>query len=231
MKSGLISGLLMFLISAPAWGQSLKPESPAPLQPGLNKGTADNMVGTQYWWFTGGPGKTHVHATFTPMGLMGNAQHGDITVTLFDEGRTWHTAKILSSDQKLVECTFDGDMKKATKVLVSVAPPSGGLVRMGGDYEIVVTGDVAFGQKSNADPIVGTFKCMGGYTETLGDCKFSPDGSIQTTQGSNGNWRLFDRDSLTYVINIERQERQSLQYKAGRGLCDPQGGIVFQELR
>jgi hypothetical protein len=72
---------------------------------------------------------------------------------------------------------------------------------------------------------------MSGYTEILGDCKFSPDGSIQTTQGSNGNWKLFDRDSLTYVINIERQERQSLQYKAGRGLCDPQGGIVFQELR
>jgi hypothetical protein len=231
MKSGLLSGLLMLLMSVPAWGQSLKPESPAPLQPGLNKSTADNMVGTQYWWFTGGPGKTHVHVTFTPMGLFGNAHHGDITVTLFDEGRTWHTAKILSSDEKLVECTFDGDFKKATKVLVSVAPPSGGLIRMGGNYEIVVTGDAGFGEKSNQDPVVGTYKSMSGYTVDLGNCKFSPDGTIQTTSGAAGNWKLFDRDSSTYIINIERQDRQSLQYRAGRGLCDSQESIVFQELR
>jgi hypothetical protein len=231
MKSRIFSGLLLLLLATPVGAQSLKPESPAPLQPGINKGTADNMVGTHYWYFTGGPGKTHVHAAFTPMGLLGNPHHGDITVTLYDEGRTWHTAKILSSDQKLVECTFDGDLKRPTKVLISVAPPSGGLIRMGGDYELVVTGDVTFGEKSNQEPIVGLYKVMGGYTTNLGDCKFFPDGTLQTTAGPKGTWKLFDKDSSTYVINIDGQERQSLQYKAGRGLCDSQQFILFQELR
>lgn len=221
----------MFLCSTPALAQSLKPQSPAPLQPGVNSATVDNFIGTHYWYFIGGPGKTHVHAQFKPMSLLGNNFKNTITVCLSDEKQSWKTPKTLTSDSKIVDCTFDGDLKAPTKVIVTVAPPSGGLVRMGGDYQLEVTGAVKFGAESNADPVVGVYKMMGGFTTDLGDCKFNTDGTVATTSGDKGKWSLFDKDSKTYVIDIEGQKRASLQFKAGRGLCDEQNFAVFQLLK
>lgn len=229
MKLQLVYCLAMSLSITAAGAQSLKPQTPAPLQAGINQGTVDNFIGTHYWYFQGGPGKTQVHTTFTPMGVLGGSPRTDLTITLYDEGHTWHTAKTLTSDSKEVDYTFDGDFKTPTKVCISVAPPSGGLVRMGGDYQLEVTGAVSFGQKSNADPVIGTYKQMTGYTALLGDCRFLPDGSIQTTSGSNGRWKLFDPNSQTYVIEIDGQDRHSLQYVPGRGLCDS-GSIIFQQM-
>jgi hypothetical protein len=222
---------VVIIISATAAGaQSLKPGAPAPLQPGINKSTVDNFVGTQYWYFTGGPGEMRVHVKFTSMGLLGNAAKNTVTVTLYDAANTWHTPKVLTSDGKPVDYTFTGDVKKPTKILVSVAPPAGGLVRMGGDYELDASGAIAFGEQSTEDPVIRTYKQMGGYTKLLGDCKFNLDGSIVTTSGASGNWKLFDKSSQTYVVNIDGEERHSLHYMPGRGLCDGDS-IVFQELR
>ncbi len=223
--------LAMTLFSCPAWAQSLKSDAPAPLQAGINRGTIDNMVGAHYWFFTGGPGKTHVHVKFKAMGLLGNPYRSTITVTLYDAGNTWRTPKILSSDSQDVDCTFEGDVKSPTKILLSVAPPPNGLVRMGGNYEIDATGAVGFGQKSNADPVIGTYKQMSGYTSLLGTCKFLPNGTIETTSGASGTWKLFDQATQSYVINVDGQERQSFQYKSGRGLCDTDNSVIFQELK
>jgi hypothetical protein len=230
MKLLLTSTISMVLLSSPALSQSLKPDSPAPLQPGINSATVDNFVGTHYWYLTGGPGKTHVHAQFKPMGLLGNNYRSQITVSLSDEKHTWSTPKVLSSDSKIVDCTFDGQLEKPTKIIITVAPPTGGLVRMGGDYQLEATGAVSFAEKSSADPVVGMYKEMAGYTSLLGDCKFSTDGTVVTTSGANGKWSLFDKNSQTYVIDIEGQERHSLQFRQGRGLCDGDT-IVFQQLR
>jgi hypothetical protein len=224
-----IASFAMIILTAPVCAQSLKPESPSPLQSGINQGVVDNFVGTQYWYFTGGPGQVHVHAQFKPMGLMGNPYKSDITITLSDAANTWHTSKVLSSDSKPVDCTFDGDLKTPTKLIVTVAPPPGGLVRMGGNYELVVTGDAAFAQPSTGDPVIGTYKQMCGYTSLVGACKFLPDGTIQTTSGANGSWQLFDKSTQTYIIDIDGQDRHSLQYMSGRGLCDGDT-IVFQSL-
>jgi hypothetical protein len=184
----------------------------------------------QYWYFTGGPGKTNLHAKFKAMGLLGNPYRSDITITLYDAANTWHTSKVLSSDNQEVDCMFNGELKSPTKLLVSVAPPPNGLVRMGGDYELEATGAVGFGQKSNVDPIIGTYNQMCEYTSLLGTCKFLPDGTVETTSGANGNWKLFDQSTQTYVVNIDGQDRHSLQYVAGRGLCDGDT-IVFQLLK
>jgi hypothetical protein len=104
------------------------------------------------------------------------------------------------------------------------------LVRASGQYELEVTGAVAYGQKSSIDPIIGTYTQMSGYTTNLGACKFLPDGTIVTANGPGGNWKLFDEGTKTYVINIDGQERHSLQFVAGRGLCDADI-IYFQQLR
>jgi hypothetical protein len=230
MKLLLICSLALVLSTTSAFAQSLKPEAPAPLQAGINKGTVDNFVGTQYWYFLSEPGATHLHAQFKSMGLMGNPYKSTITITLSDEANSWHTSKILTSDSQSVDYTFDGELKKPTKILVTVAPPSGGLVRMGGEYQLEATGAVSFGQKSTVDPVIGTYKQMCGYTSLLGACKFLPDGSIQTSSGANGKWQLFDQSSQTYVVDIDGQDRHSLQLMAGRGLCDGDA-IVFQQLQ
>jgi hypothetical protein len=230
MKLPSVLVFAMICSTTSAFAQSLKIEAPAPLQSGLNKSTVDNFVGTQYWYFNGEPGPIHVHAQFTAMGLLGNAYRSQLTFTLSDAANTWHTSKILSSDSKMVECTFDGDLKKPTKVIVTVAPPAGGLIRMGGSYVLEATGNVQFAQASTADPVIGMYKQMNGYTSLLGDCKFLADGTVVTTSGAGGKWQLFDKDSKTYIVDIEGQDRHSLQFMPGRGLCDGDS-IIFQALR
>ena len=73
MKSLFVCCLLIGFSAASAWAQSLKPQDPAPLQPGINQGTIDNFVGAHYWYFTGGPGHVHLHAQFKSMSVLGNA--------------------------------------------------------------------------------------------------------------------------------------------------------------
>jgi hypothetical protein len=164
------------------------------------------------------------------MGLLGNTYKSTATFTLRDAASTWKTPKIVTSETKAEDCTFDGDLKKPTRLLISVAPPPNGLVRTGGDYEIEATGAVAFGQPSSEDPVIGMYKQMCGYTALLGDCKFSADGNVQTTSGTGGNWKLFDKDSRTYVINIDGQDRHSLQLVPGRGLCEGDS-VLFQQIK
>jgi hypothetical protein len=230
MKLPLVCCFAMLLSTTSTFAQSLNPNNPAPLQPGINSSTADNTVGTQYWYFMGEPGQIHVHAQFKSMGILGNPSTSTLTVTLSDAANTWHTTKVLTSTSKATDGNFDGDLKKPTKVIVTVAPPVGGLLRMGGDYELQATGAVTFGQKSTADPIIGTYKQMNGYTKNLGACKFSADGTIQTATGPNGAWKLFDSATQTYVIDIDGESRVSLQLMPGRGLVDG-SSIVFQSLQ
>ncbi len=231
MKISMCCAVGLLLLGGAVGAQSLKPEVPAPLQPGINKGTVDNMIGSHYWYFTAGPGKTLVHVKFTSMGLLGNPTRTTMTAVLSDAANTWHTPKPVTSDGKEAEVTFDGDLKKATKLILKLAPPPNGLVRAGGDYQVEATGAVSFGAKSSADPIIGAYKQMGGYTKELGTCKFNADGTMVSTSGINGKWSLFDAASQTYVIDVQDQERQSLQLRPGKGLCDQSDFAVFQLLR
>jgi hypothetical protein len=231
MKLFQLASCAFSLCLAPAWAQSLKPDAPAALQPGINRGTIDSVVGNHYWYFDGKPGKTQVHATFKSMGVLGAAMRTNLAFTMSDQSNTWHTTKVLMSEGKPVDCTFDGLLKKPTRIIITVAPPSNSLVRAGGDYELEATGTVSFGQTSMADPIIGTYNNMGGYTTALGTCKFTPDGKVVTTSGANGDWKLFDESTRMYVINIDGQDRHSLKFVPARGLVDDQGIIDFQLLR
>jgi hypothetical protein len=224
----------MICSTTSAFAQSLKIDAPTPLQSGLNKSTIDNVVGTQYWYFNGEPGPIHLHAQFTSIGLLGKPSGCQLTFTLNDEANTWHSTKVLSSDGKMVECTFDGDLKKPTKVLVTVAPPAAGAVLMGGSYVLESTGAVQFGHASTADavivpadPVIGTYKQAEGDSSELGDFKFLPDGTIETTSGAHGKWKLFDKATQIYTIDIDGQERRSLQFISGQGLSEG-GTIIFQ---
>lgn len=223
--------MAFFLAMGCASAQSLKSEAPAPLKKGINKGTADSLVGTQYWYFFAGPGNVRLTVRFKSMGLYGNPMRSTLTVTLYDEKRTWHSTKVIVSDKNAGETTFTAEkLDKRLKTIISVAPPPQGLIRAGGDYEIEATGDVQFDEaKATGDPIIRTFAAM---VNSYGATKFLADGTIETSNGLTGRWKVFDPENHIYTVMIEGFQ-WSVQYLPGYGLVkagDP-SLIVFQELR
>ena len=213
-----------------AAAQSLKSQDPAPLQSGVNTGIVDNFVGPHYWYFVGGPGDVHVVVRFKSMGLFGNPIRTPLTATLYDEQRTWHVTKVVTSEKDTAEQTFTGKLDKKLKTLISIAAPSDALVRTGGAYEIEATGAVQFEPaKAGGDPIIQTFLAK---LNSYGATKFLADGTVQGSDGSSGTWTAFDVEHHIYTVTIGGL-RLSVKYLPGRGLVDPDDPemIKFQELR
>jgi WD40 repeat protein len=231
----LFSAITFALLTvAVASAQSLNVNSPAPLKAGVNVSQTDNFTGTHYWYFYAGPGKVTVHCAFKGGGLMGNSMNSTLTFTLSDPGRTWQTSKVLvsGSTADTRETTFTANLKKRQEVILSVAPVANGLVRMGGQYEISISGAVSYGQDKSGDPIVQTFMQFSGMTKNYGLTKFNANGTVVASDGSTGTWKLFDAASHTYVVVLDGQHL-SLIYMPGRGLVsagDP-NNVVFKALK
>ena len=229
--------IAIFFIVGSAEAQSLKPEDPYPLQAGINKGTADSLVGTQYWYFYAMPGDSQVKVRFANATALYGAsiKNTTLTITLTDNKKTWRNTKVITPQRNQSEATFSADkVKTKMRIIISVAPPNQNLLRMGGDYEIEATGEVQFDEaKSATDPIVRTYepKVMH-YSDSYGTTKFLADGTVATANGFKGTWKLFDREHRIYSIEIEGI-KYSLQYLPGYGLVKPDepNAIVFQELR
>ena len=117
-----------------AAAQSLKSQDPAPLQSGVNSGIVDNFVGPHYWYFVGGPGDVHVVVRFKSMGLFGNPIRTPLTATLYDEQRTWHVTKVVTSEKDMAEQTFTGKLDKKLKT-IGPSPIQHVLVRWESDPE------------------------------------------------------------------------------------------------
>jgi hypothetical protein len=154
-----------------------------------------------------------------------------ITITLTDENRTWRNTKYITSKPNQAEATFAADkVAKRMKIIVAVAPPNQNLIRMGGDYEIVASGNVDFdGVNNAADPIVRTYDSK---VNSYGATRFLADGTVVASDGSTGTWKAFDAENRVYTVSIG-QFRTSVQYIPGNGLVKPSEPnlIVFQELR
>jgi hypothetical protein len=212
-----------------ATAQSLKPEAPSPLQAGVNRGVADSMVGPQYWSFLSGPGEVQIIARFKS--TMGPLVREPLTITLYDEKRTWHVSKVaISENGALGETTFSGKLDQKRRTIVSVAPPSGGLLRSVGDYELQATGAVQFEAADNThEPIIRTFLAK---VNDYGATKFLANGTVQASNGASGTWKAFDPEGHIYTVVID-QFRFSVKYLPGRGLVDPDNptSVEFQEIR
>ena len=229
-----LMGLALLLSAAGvASAQSLKPENPYAMSAGINKGTSDSLDGIHYWYFYALPGSNRVTVRMkTPATLYGSQMNNNIvTITLYDEKRTFKITKAVAGIKNSSEATFTADnVKSKMKIIVSVIPPNQNLVRMGGEYELEATGNVAFAEASSmGDPIVRTYDSK---VNSYGATRFLADGSVVATDGSRGTWKSFDPHNRIYTVQID-QFRFSVQYLPGYGLVrtsDPTA-IVFQELR
>ena len=231
MRIFILSSLL-FVAANVITAQSLKPENPYPMSSGINKGTSDSLVGTQYWYFYAKPGSNRLTVRFTtPTALYGAQMNTVLTITLFDEKHTFRVVKTVTSNKLQREATFTADnVKNRMKIVVSIAPPNQNLVRMGGDYEIEANGSVEFASASTkTDPIIRTYDSK---MNSYGATRFLANGTIVASDGTTGTWTTFDAENRIYTIQIE-SFKMSLQYLPGYGLVktsDP-SAIVFQELR
>lgn len=232
-KLNLLMAAALFLVAGTVSAQSLKPETPYPMQAGINKATSDSLIGAHYWYFYAAPGNSKLTVRFkTPTTLYGSQMNNNVlTITMTDEKKTWKTTKTVMQGKNSPEVTFSADkVKQKMKIIVSVAPPNQNLVRMGGDYEIEATGDVEFDAVKNAaDPIVRTYESK---VNSYGTTKFLADGTVEASDGSVGKWKLFDAENRIYTVTFEGF-RFSLQYLPGYGLVKPDSPNipVFQELR
>jgi hypothetical protein len=231
MKSTLI--VCTILLSATfVSAQSLKPDDPFPLKEGINTGTSDSLVGTQYWYFYAAPGSSRVVVRLKKStALYGAEMKTTLAVTMTDANRTWRSTKMLTANPNGAEVSFAADkVQKHQKIIVSVAPPNQNLIRMGGDYEIEVAGDVSFAEASvERDPVIGTYDSM---VNSYGATRFLANGTILASDGSQGVWKLFDPENHIYTVVIGAY-KASVQYRPGYGLVKPseQNLIVFQEVR
>ena len=96
------------------------------------------------------------------MSLLGAAQHSTLTVELVDAGKTMFLHTTISSLKESSQRTLTVSAKKEARLLLTVRPPSGGLIRSGGDYEITVNGAARFGK-----PLTDTELIAGTYSPSL----------------------------------------------------------------
>ena len=230
----LFAMLVLLLAAAFVSGQSLKPDTPYPMKAGINQGTSDSLVGVHYWYFYAMPGTSKIRVRMvTPTTLYGAAQNSTLTITVHDEGGG-RAVKTVDGSPNGRETTFTAPkLNKRMRIVVSVSPPGQRLLRMGGEYEIEVTGDVAFGESGNtSDPIVRTYEAKSGYN-SYGAAKFFANGTIETSTGYRGTWKVFDAENRLYLVAMNDNFKTTVQYIPGYGLVKPSepNMIEFQELR
>jgi hypothetical protein len=221
---------LSVLAASPAGAQSLDPRSPAPLQAGDNTGTVDNFVGSNYFYLTGGPGTVTIRVSYNSMSLLGNAQRSALNIELTDDKKSWTERRSISSTGQSSSTTLTGNLKVPTKLILSIIPPNGGLVRAGGDYTVNATGAVNFAAPlTPTQLIVGTYTPMSVHDNEDSAAKFNADGTLEFASGTMGRWKLFDAGSRLYTVSFA-QTRLSLKLIPGRGLVDAHDStvIVFQ---
>src|ERR1700733_2300596 len=78
MLTGLAAGVAVH-------AQSLDPKSPAALGPGMNKGNVDNIKGSHYFFFYGGPGHIEVNMAFKELGVFGNPFRQTLNFDFYDD--------------------------------------------------------------------------------------------------------------------------------------------------
>jgi hypothetical protein len=217
LAAGVFSVTLFCFLIPQAVSQSINLNAPAPLKEGNNQALVDSFVGDHYYYFFAEPGKFHIGWSWS------GANEG------FDTGGKPSFAAafnpktvgaVMTRKETPGGVTYDGTVTQRTRVLLGVSPVNSKLVRQTTPYVVAATGNVSFGNAAaGPDAIVGMYaqKLMFGGEPAWGAVKFMPNGTIMTSNGVNGSWKLFDGDVYTVIIG---SRRMTLTLQRGRALVD-----------
>ncbi len=121
---------------------------PVPLAAGVNKGNVDNVSGPKYFSFWVGPGPVTINLAYKSLGIFGNPLRENMHFNLYTADGKLLNEWTLQSVDKLVRNAFPGDIPARTLYVLEVKAQDGG-IRLGGYFEIEVTGAVDFGNTKN----------------------------------------------------------------------------------
>jgi hypothetical protein len=238
----VMAALLLSGSSDKLAAQSLDIKRPTPIVQGQNRGTLDNMVGAQYWYFKYHPGDCKVTLHYTSMALFGNPQTTTVNVVLHGPKGEIFLQRAITSNGREAQVDMPAKFTTSGTMTIELKTAGMALVRAGGDYSISVTGtgvDLAGGAASAAAAppgIVGTYSVMVCAPDF--DCqsglaiRFAANGTVQVTDGHSGTWKLFDPEQGIYTVNVGR-DRWTLKLVPGRGLfaTNDLSVVVFQSIR
>ena len=148
------SGIVLVVVAVLAAGtycdaQSLNPQKPAALAAGVNKGNVDNMQGSHYYYFWAGPGHFDVSMAFKELGLFGNPHRQSLSFDFYDDDAKLLSHNAIASAASLERLAIKGDLNKRQRIRLAVIPQNG-LIKLGGYYEIEVTGAAEFAGSAGA---------------------------------------------------------------------------------
>jgi hypothetical protein len=143
-RSVVFLGMLIGLAASMAvHAQSLDPKKPAALGPGINKGNVDNVKGSHYFFFYGGPGHIEINMAFKELGVFGNPLRQTLSFDFYDDDDKLMSHNAIVSVGKPEQLKTDGDLAKRQRIRLAIIPQQGA-IRLGGYYEIQVTGAAEF---------------------------------------------------------------------------------------
>jgi len=142
--------------SSASMAQSLDPEKPAPLAPGANKGNVDSMTGSHFYYFWAGPGHFDINLAFKDLGLYGNPLRQVLNFDFYNNDNKLMAHNAIVAAGRLERIATEGDLADRQRIRIAVVPQKG-LIRLGGYYEIEVTGAVELtgkpGATANVKPV------------------------------------------------------------------------------
>jgi outer membrane protein OmpA-like peptidoglycan-associated protein len=202
-----VAWVAIVLWTMPGWAQSHDPKSPIPLGAGVNKGNVDNVTGAVYYSFLGGPGRVTMNFGFKSLGIFGNPLKESLSFDVYENGKFLSHSVIVSTD-KMERIAPSGDLLTPRLFTVYVIPQQAA-VRMGGYFEIEITGAVAFGAAKatgeGAKP-VDTRLTNGQVALTNGPVALT-NGPVKLTEGS-------------VALTVQESPRQVRLYLAADVLFD-----------
>ena len=144
-----LATLIICVAGSVSHAQSLDPKKPAALGAGVNKGNVDSMSGDHYYYFWAGPGHIDIKMAFKEMGMLGAPMRQALNFDFFDESGKLLAHNAVVSQANVERSATSGDFRSRQKIILAVTPQKG-LVRLGGYYEIEVTGAAAFDGSASA---------------------------------------------------------------------------------
>ncbi len=149
LRRSALATLFGLAIGSVSAAQSLDPQKPAALAGGVNKGNVDSMSGSHYYYFWAGPGHINITLAFKEMGVLGSPFWQALSFDFYDKQAKLLSHNAVVSAGSLERANAVVDFGRRQRIRLAVVPQKG-LIRLGGYYEIEVTGAAAFDGSASA---------------------------------------------------------------------------------